>query len=154
MKTTEDFMRHCLHLGLRALENGNPPVGAILEYGGKIIGEGIESGRSTGDYTNHAEILAIRDAIEKGNIEILSQSTMYSTHEPCVMCSYLIRAHKIGTIVYGTDVKSVGGASSKFSLLRENEVPNWGDAPIIVRGILKQESVELTKLFEKINEEM
>ncbi|MCK0192603.1 nucleoside deaminase [Arenibacter sp. F20364] len=149
MKTPEDLMRHCLYLGHRALESGNPPVGAILVYRDKIIGEGIESGKSTGDYTNHAEILAIRDAIEKGNIEILSQSTMYSTHEPCVMCSYLIRAYKIATIVYGTDVKNLGGASSKYSLLRENKVPNWGDAPLIVPGILEEESMELTKLYEK-----
>ena len=56
MNTPEDFMRYCLDLGKQALKNGDPPVGAVLVYGNEIIGEGIESGKTTGDNTNHAEI--------------------------------------------------------------------------------------------------
>jgi len=147
MKTSEDFMKHCLNLGMQALKNGNPPVGAIIVYCDEIIGEGIESGKSTGDITNHAEILAVRDAIAKGNIEHLPQSTLYSTHEPCIMCSYLTRHHKISNIVYSTDVRYVGGYSSNFSLLKTESVPGWGNAPTVIRGVLEKESKKLTEEF-------
>lgn len=141
-------MKYCLDLGKQALDKGNPPVGAIIVDGGEIIGEGIESGKSTEDITNHAEILAIRDAIAKGNLERLSQSTLYSTHEPCIMCSYLIRHHKIPTIVYSTDVEYIGGYSSSFSLLKAETVPKWGSAPEVIRGLLEKDSILLTKQYE------
>lgn len=149
MNTPEDFMRYCLELGKLALENGNPPVGAVLVHGDEIIGEGIESGKTTGDNTNHAEILAVRDVIANGNKEKLPQSTMYSTHEPCIMCSYLIRTYNISTIVYSSDVDDVGGYSSNFSILKTDCILKWGKAPLVIRGILKEESLLLSKQFEK-----
>lgn len=54
----EDYMRQCLDLAKLALAAGDPPVGAIIVLDGKIIGTGVESGRSSGEITNHAEILA------------------------------------------------------------------------------------------------
>ena len=148
MNTPEDFMSYCLDLGKLALKNGDPPVGAILVYDDEIIGKGIESGKTTGDNTNHAEILAVRDAIANGNKGKLSQSTMYSTHEPCIMCSYLIRTYKIPNIVYSSDVDDVGGYSSRFSLLKTECILKWGKAPKVIRGTLKEESFLLSKQYE------
>lgn len=65
--TPKDFIRYCLDLGKLALENVDPPVGDVLVHGDEIIGEGIESSKTTGDNTNHAEILAVRNAIANGN---------------------------------------------------------------------------------------
>lgn len=142
-----EHMSYCLKLAKIALQNGNPPVGCILTLNNKIIGEGIESGRSTGDITNHAEILAVRDAINKGFSDDLNNCTLYTTHEPCIMCSYLIRHHKIPLIFYGSSVKYVGGRTSKFNVLSTEEVPNWGQKPEIIGGILENECSDLTRSF-------
>ena len=56
-------MHKSLQLAKEALSIGNPPVGAILVINDQIVGEGIEAGKSSGDITNHAEILAVRNAI-------------------------------------------------------------------------------------------
>lgn len=144
-------MKHCLSLAEKALKNGNPPVGAILEFDGNIIGEGIESGKSTNDITNHAEIEAIRDAIKKGFIDQLQSATMYTTHEPCIMCSYVIRHHKILEIVYGSSVDHIGGYSSNFAVLSNKTVPNWGTPPKVVTGICEKESNYLSSLFKELN---
>lgn len=140
-------MFECIELAKQALEKGNPPVGSLLVFEDKIIGRGIESGKSTGDITQHAEILAVKDALEKGHKDILDKSVMFSTHEPCIMCSYLIRHHKISKIVFGVSVPFVGGQSSKFNILETETVPKWGNPPIIESGILQHECEMLNEKF-------
>ena len=51
-----------------------------------------------------------------GYRDMLGQSTLYTTHEPCIMCSYLIRHHRIPWVVYGVSVQHVGGVTSQYSV--------------------------------------
>ena len=151
MNTThEKFMRNSLELGKQALAEGNSPVGTVIVYQGKIIGEGIEAGKTANDVTYHAEILAIRDAIKNGYQDVLAKATMYTTNEPCVMCSYVIRHHKIPEIVYGLPVDFIGGHTSKFDVLATEEVPNWGYKPTIIGGVLLEECAQLSVSFEHL----
>jgi len=143
-----EYMKHCIALAEKALQNGNPPVGSILVYQDNIIGEGIENGRSSKDITNHAEILAIRDAVQRDNEALISSATMYSTHEPCIMCSYVIRHHKVSELVYGMEVDYVGGHSSELKVLDTQKVPKWGAKPKIKNGVLKHQCQELSKRYE------
>lgn len=145
----ENYMHQCLDLARIALEKGNPPVGALIVFEGKVIGRGIESGKSTGDITNHAEILAVRDAIASGYNNLLHQSIMYSTHEPCIMCSYMIRHHRIPEIIYGASVQYVGGATSHFAILSTSDVPKWGKPPRVVSGICLEACNILNEAFQK-----
>lgn len=144
----DQYILQCIELGKIALSNGNPPVGAILVHNNLIVGKGIESGKSTGDITNHAEILAVRDAIKNGNTGLLNLSTLYSTHEPCIMCSYLIRHHKIPEIIFGVAVDYVGGITSYFNILKTDKVPKWGQSPIVSGGICEQECIALNDEFK------
>ncbi|RYZ38986.1 MAG: nucleoside deaminase [Sphingobacteriales bacterium] len=143
------YMRQCLELAQIALAAGDPPVGAVLVLDKTIIGRGIESGRSTGDITRHAEIMAVKDAIRNGYADRLQLSRMYTTHEPCVMCSYLIRHHRISAIMYGAAVPFVGGHTSAFNILSTTDVPTWGPPPMISSGILEDECKALTDRFSQ-----
>jgi len=149
-KDDSHYMQHCLELAKVALDAGDPPVGVIIVFEDQVLGNGIESGKSTGDITNHAEILAVRDSIKNGHLDKLSLATMYTTHEPCIMCSYVLRHHQIPKIVYGTAVPYIGGSSSKFNILSTLEVPKWGDGPEIVSGICLDECVQLNEAFQKL----
>lgn len=143
-------MQLCLDLAREALASGNPPVGAILVLNGAVIGKGVESGRTSGDITNHAEILAVRDAVKNGFRAQLSQATLYTTHEPCIMCSYVIRHHKIAEIVYGSAVSTVGGASSKFNILTTRDVPQWSSSPKITAGVCAEACRLLSEQFDTL----
>jgi tRNA(adenine34) deaminase len=143
------YMDQCLEIARAALTEGNPPVGAILVFEGKVIGEGQEAGKSTGDITNHAEILAIRSAIKNGYAAQLASAQMYTTHEPCIMCSYVIRHYHIPDIVFGTSVPHVGGLTSQFSLLSTEYVPKWGTGPKVVSGIRLSDCIALNEQFVK-----
>lgn len=140
-------MRSALALAKKALTSGNPPVGAVLVWDDEIIGEGIESGKTTNNITNHAEILAIQDAIQKGYSDRLPGSTLYTTHEPCIMCSYVIRQHRIGQIIFGVPVDHVGGYSSEFKVLCTEVVPKWGKRPVIMTNVLADECLLLSAQY-------
>lgn len=145
----EKYMRQCLSLAETALATGNPPVGTVIVFEGTVIGTGIESGRSTGDITNHAEIMAIRAAIKNGYTDKLHLAAMYSTHEPCIMCSYLIRHHKIPELIYGIAAPFVGGFTSQFGVLSTEDVPKWGNKPKVTSGLYIDECILLNEKFLK-----
>ncbi len=149
MKDHQYFMRHCLKLAKDALANGNPPVGAAIVKDGEIIGQGIEAGKSEGDITCHAEIEAVRDAVTKLNRKDLSDCSLYTTHEPCIMCSYVIRHHAIREVIIGSRVKAIGGMSSTYPILIAKDIGIWSAPPLIVENICSQECRTLTEQYEQ-----
>jgi len=135
----ESQMRLCLKLAGIAREHGEVPVGSVIARDGVVIAEGIEGVRAPHDIARHAEMEAIRRACRILQTLDLSGCTLYTTAEPCFMCSYAIRACKIGTVVFGASVNTVGGFSSQFPVLSTSSVPNWGPPPNIIQGILREE---------------
>ncbi len=134
-------MSRCIELGKMALAQMESPVGSILVFENEIIGEGIEAVHTDDDATHHAEILAVKDAIAKGHKSKLSESIMYTTHEPCIMCSYVIRTHKIPKIIFGMKIDHIGGA--QYGVLQTENVPYWGKAPESIQSEFKEECVAL-----------
>lgn len=139
----ESLMRRCIALAKTAKERGDSPVGSLIVADGIIIAEGIEGGKTQRDITFHAEIEAIRKAtIQLGRTD-LSDCFMVTTHEPCIMCSYMIRHHKIRLIVVGMTTGEIGGYSSALPVLLDTTVSKWGTAPEIIDKVLEQECMDL-----------
>ena len=127
------YIQRCEILGKEAATKGDAPVGAVITQDDEIISEGMEAAKNKNDVTCHAELEAIRFAVKKLKTNDLSDCIIYSTHEPCIMCSYAIRFYKIKKLVYQHAVKYLGGVSSSMPLLLAQEVPpHWGDVPVIV----------------------
>ena len=137
MYSDEFYIRRCNELAGLAEREGNPAVGSLIVFQGEIIYEAQEAGRSKNDITCHAEIEAIRGALKKMGINTLKGAIMYSSHEPCVMCSYAIRYYKISKVVYQNKVPYLGGVSSSMPLLISRDVPeSWGKAPEIIHYLV------------------
>ena len=135
----EYYMKSCIDLALAAKARGESPVGAIVVQGGVIIGEGMEGGKTKKDITFHAEIEAIREAnLMTGNTD-LSDCILYTTHEPCIMCSYVIRNAKIQMVVFGISMVELGGVHSFYPLLTDTKIKKWGKPPRIVKGIMERD---------------
>ena len=136
MKKVEEFqndMNICDQLADKAKEKGNAPVGSIILFENRIIARAEEAGHSKQDVTCHAEIEAIRQARKLIGID-MSGCTLISTHEPCIMCGYAIRFHKISKVVYKNKVKHLGSISSIMKILATTEVPeHWGKPPQIIQ---------------------
>lgn len=148
MKHHITFMKHCIDLGKKAMLQGDAPVGSIIVKDDIVIGIGIEAGKSSQNITRHAEIEAVNDALLKSELNDLSDCTLYTTHEPCLMCSYVIRHYKLRTIVYGTSVDHIGGITSELKVMQTSTVPSWGSPPQVIGDVLKEECTKLTIAFK------
>jgi tRNA(Arg) A34 adenosine deaminase TadA len=145
----EKWMRRCLELGERALAAGDPPVGALLVKAGVQIGEGVEAARTRNDVTCHAEIEAIRAAVQRAGVEAVRGAALYTTHEPCLMCSYVIRHYRVGQVIIGTTVPAVGGFSSAYPLLTAVDIPAWPAPPQVVADVLGEAARSLSRRYSQ-----
>ena len=95
-------------LARSASREGNPPFGALLVHGDSVVAEATNTGKSTGDVIRHAETGLLSDASRRFGRDYLSECWLYSSTEPCVMCSGAIRWARIPRVVYGTP-QNLGG---------------------------------------------
>lgn len=135
----EDLMRRCIELSKIAKQQGESPVGCVIVREGQIVAEGIEAVKTHKDITFHAEIEAVRKATASLGNSDLSDCFMVTTHEPCIMCSYVIRHHKIGLVIVGLPTGEIGGYSSALPVLLDRTISKWSDPPKIIDKILEQE---------------
>lgn len=140
----EYYMAKCLELAKVARLRGDSPVGSVIVLNGQIVGEGIEGGKTLGDITFHSEIEAVRNARNLLQTQDLSNCIMYTTHEPCIMCSYVVRHHQIRSVIIGLASGEVGGFSSQYTLLKDTGIKKWGNPPTVIFGVLEQECLQLS----------
>lgn len=140
----EDFMRRALSLALRAEAAGEVPVGAVLAVDGAIVGEGWNHPIAANDPTCHAEIEAIRAAAARIGNYRLTNSTLYVSLEPCVMCAGAIVSARIARLVFAARDLRFGGVRSKFRLA-DSEILNHRVQ--VEEGLLGVEAAELLAGF-------
>ena len=124
------FLDKCAHLARMAAQDGESPVGSVLVKDGRLLGSAYEKSKQLKDVSRHAEILAILDALQQTND--LSGSTLYSNAEPCILCSYAIRHHRIATVVFSRYVGELGGTQPPCNVLTADNFTTWGPPPEII----------------------
>ena len=96
------YLRAAVEVSRRSRENGNTPFGAVLvgpegevllEQGNVEITEKI--------CTGHAETALMTRASQLYDRDYLKKCSLYSTAEPCAMCSGAIYWGNVGRVVYG-----------------------------------------------------
>ncbi len=80
---------------------GQNPIGCVIVRNGDIIGQGCNEVDQRHDATAHAEIVAMRRAGTLLQCDELRGATLYTTLQPCGMCTMASIWAKIGRIVYG-----------------------------------------------------
>lgn len=134
-----DYMQRCLELAAIAKSQKQTAVGAMIVRAGKVMAEGIEGGPGLPTVLAHAEMIAIVGAIDALKSRDLSDCTLYTTVEPCIMCAFLARETKIRVVVYGTDAGQIGGAGSAYPILTTNKISRWKTMPELLPGIMETE---------------
>ena len=114
----ESYMREALALAMEAQSAGETPVGAVVVFGGEVVGRGRNAPIGSGDPTAHAEMLAIREACRIVGNYRLSGATVYSTLEPCVMCAGAIIHARLDRLVFGAADPKAGAVSSVYDVTR------------------------------------
>ena len=101
-------MNIALKEAMKAYEEDEIPVGAVIVYQDQIIGRGYNQSQRLKDSTAHAEMIAITSAQNKIGSKYLNGCELYVTLEPCMMCSGAIFLSKISKVIYGLDDKEKG----------------------------------------------
>jgi tRNA(adenine34) deaminase len=128
----QEFMRRALELAQRARAEGEVPVGSVVVFEDKIIGEGWNRPISAADPTAHAEIQALRAAAAASRNYRLTGATLYVTLEPCDMC--------IGAMFHARVARAVYGAKDPKKLVLKNQLEITG-------GVLAEECGSILSKF-------
>lgn len=109
--TAEDiaFLRRAIEISEMSRASGNHPFGAVLVGpDGDLLMEQENGFEPHCDGTAHAERLLMTRASIAYESAFLSQCTIYSSAEPCAMCSGAIYWAGIGRLVYGLSEAALG----------------------------------------------
>lgn len=138
------WMRHALALAQRAKAEGEVPVGAVLVRDAVALGEGWNRPIGLHDPSAHAEMIALRAAGQSLGNYRLTDSTLYVTLEPCVMCAGAIVHARVARVVFGAWDPKAGAVSSVYDVL---SVPRLNHRLACEGGVLEAECSELLRQF-------
>jgi tRNA(adenine34) deaminase len=137
-------MRAALEQARLALAAGEVPIGAILVADGEIVSRGFNQPIAAVDPTAHAEVLALRAAAAHIGNYRLTNTTLYVTVEPCLMCVGALVHARVREVVFGT-VEPRSGAL--VSTVRGHEVPGLNHRLAVTGGVLEADCRDLIQQF-------
>lgn len=139
-----EYMRLALEQARAAARAGEVPVGAVLVYEERVIATGANRPISACDPTAHAEIEALRAGAQVLGSYRLTDTTLYVTLEPCLMCAAAVVHARVRRLVYGAFDPRVGAAGS---LIDAFALPGQNHRVDVFGGVLEAECGALLKGF-------
>jgi tRNA-specific adenosine deaminase 2 len=140
----EKYMREAISMAERALGADETPVGCCFVYRGNIIGRGMNDTNRTLNGTRHAEFVAIDQLLSTHPPSVLSETYLYVTVEPCIMCASALRQYGIRAVYYGCSNDRFGGTGGVLNVHSDPGVdppyPAYG-------GIFADEAIALLQRF-------
>ena len=138
------WMSLALEQAVKAEEEGEVPVGAILVKDGLVVARAHNQPISTNDATAHAEIQLIRTAGAKLRNYRLTSTSLFVTLEPCAMCLGAIMHARIERIIFGAHDSKSGVCGSSENFIQAN---CFNHKINLIGGVLENESKQLLKKF-------
>ena len=140
----ETLMRLALKQASIAASEGEVPVGAVIVWNGKLVGQAHNQIETLKDPTAHAEMIAITQAASAVGDWRLTDCVLYVTKEPCPMCAGAIVHARIPLVVWGMTDPQRGGCVSLFKILQSGELNHRAD---FLAGVLEDECKGLMQEF-------
>jgi tRNA(Arg) A34 adenosine deaminase TadA len=120
----EGFLRKAIELAAAARESGNPPFGSILVGAdGTVIAEDHNTSITDNDISAHPELKLAKWAARELSPEDAAKTTMYTSCQPCGMCTGAIERSGLGRVVYALSGDQLNGLK-----------PGGGFAPVVQDG--------------------
>jgi tRNA(adenine34) deaminase len=142
--TDHDIMKLAIVEALKASQEGEVPVGAVLVNVGEVVAKNHNRSLSQHDPTAHAEILVLREgAARMGNYR-LNGCELYVTIEPCPMCAGAIVHSRISRLIFGARDTKGGAVESLYHLLND---PRLNHHVQVTEGIQAERCQEILQSF-------
>ena len=145
----EQYMARALKLATKSFDEGGCPIGAVLvdNQTNRSLGEGHNGLVQEGNPIVHGEMAALRAA---GRMRHRHGTTMYTTLQPCFMCTGAIVQFGIPRVVIGDTENASSDETIRF--LRGRGI----DVVILDAGRsdAARGCIELARRFRQINPEL
>ena len=117
----ESYMQRAFRLAEKSHAEGGCPIGGVLvdNASGRVLGEGHNALVQEGNPIIHGEMAALRNA---GRMKNRHNTTMYTTLQPCFMCTGAIVQFGIPRAVIGDATNASSDETIRFLRSRGIEV--------------------------------
>lgn len=141
----ERWLEEAFGLAKKAESEDEVPVGAVVVLNSRVIGRGYNRREALNDPTEHAEMMAIREAAQALASWRLPDCELFVTLEPCPMCLSAAQQARIRKIVYGAQDPKGGALSLGYELQRDERLNHRFSAEYVPHA----PSSEILKSFFK-----
>ncbi len=147
----ENFMRMAMNEAYNCYKRGDLLVGAVLTIDNNLEGISGNSARTNGDWTSHAENSLLHKVSWKIKKNPNGISRLYTTWEPCLMCTGASILSRVSEIIYACP-DSLGG----MARMDPKNLGYWNEKhwPVFREGSFKVESYELLIKYMKENKKI
>ena len=145
----ESFMSILINEAKKAAENGNYPLASCVVQHDKILSMSSSGLVKSVDPTAHPEIVVIREATHSINNRYLKGGILYTTLEPCPMCTSAAIWAKFDGIVYGASQEDA------LSWAKNNPDPlfTWRQIQIKAKDVIKKGDPQLWIVENVLNDQ-
>ncbi len=134
------FMQEAIKEAQRAAAMGEVPVGAVLVKDEKILFRAHNVTEQKQDILSHAEMLVMKEALQKLGTKRLTGCSLYVTLEPCPMCAGAILLARPDRVYFGAYDYANGACGGKNDLLTNAPIEVYG-------GIMEEPCTNIIKTF-------
>jgi tRNA(adenine34) deaminase len=135
-----------LSLAEEAATHGEAPVGAVIMEGEVVLAAERNRMKALNDPTAHAEMLAIRAALDKRGTGRLDGCDLYVTLEPCAMCAGAIAHVRLRRVYFAAEDSKAGAEEPGVRLFDQ---PTCHHHPEVIGGIGAARSEAMLRDFFK-----
>lgn len=139
-------MKEALREAQKSYELNEVPVGCVVVHQGKIISRAHNLIQTKRDPTAHAELLAIQEASKWLKNERMAYARIYTTLEPCIMCTGAMILARVEHLIYGASDPKCGAANSLYNIPQDKRLNHQ---IIITAGVLEKECRKIIQDFFK-----
>jgi tRNA(adenine34) deaminase len=136
----ELYMAEAIAEARRGAEQGEQPVGAVAVIDDAMIARDHDRSVLGEDPTAHAVLLTIQATARKLGVRRLSEVTIFTTNEPCAMCTGALVEARVPALVYAVPDPDRGAAGSVIDLARNRSLPHQMS---VVSGVRESEARRL-----------
>jgi tRNA(adenine34) deaminase len=134
------YMAEAIAEARRGGEEGNEPIGAVAVIDDAMIARDHDRSILHGDPTAHAVMLTIQATARKLGPKRLSEVTIFTTNEPCVMCAGALVEARVRSLVFAVPDPDRGAAGSVLQLARDPLLPHQLS---VISGVRESEARRL-----------
>ena len=140
------FYELAFNLAKISYVNDEVPVGAVIikDKTYELVSWSYNQMRANKSSLDHAEMLALKDAMKRLQNERLTGCSMITTLEPCPMCAHAISYARLNNIIFSAEDRKSGGILNGPKIFESSSCHH---KPNVIRLNDDEKSKKLLKKF-------